>query len=411
MPLCIQEYFVRKRTRIPPSGLSRRSLFLTVAASSLVAACGGGGNSSGGSGGSSLSSSSSSSSSSRSSSASSGPVLPDPATAPALKTHFAGKFKVGLVSDEWITSNASISTLVIRHASSMTAENVLKADPIAVGGEGVYDFSRADILAGFCASNGIPLRGTPLVWHATTPSWFFDGDPADAGYKATVRARLERYVTDVVTHYKGQIYAWDVVNEVISDDGSQTYRDSQWYQVLGKDFIAYAFNAARAADPAALLFINDYLTEDAGKLARLMSVVDDLVASHVPIDGVGHQLHVNIDIDPAAVEAALAATEARGLINHVTELDVSVYTSGSQAELSGAPLAAALQSQALKYRALFNLFVAHPSVEVVTIWGTDDAHTWLDTFPVTRNDYPLLFDDNANPKSAFWAVVDPTFVP
>ena len=313
------------------------------------------------------------------------------------------------MTDEWVASNAQISALVIKHASSMTAENVLKADPIAVGGEGVYDFSRADILANFCASNGIALRGTPLVWHATTPSWFFAGDPSDVNYKATVRARLERYVTDVVTHYKGKIYAWDVVNEVISDDGSQTYRNSQWYQVLGKDYITYAFNAARAADPAAKLFINDYSTEDEGKLSRLMVVVDDLLANHVPVDGVGHQLHVNIGIDPAAVEVALVATETRGLINHVTELDVSVYTNGGQVELSGTALAAALQIQALKYRALFSLFVAHPSVQAVTMWGTTDAHTWLDTFPVVRNDYPMLFDDNAQPKSAFWAVVDPTF--
>ncbi len=142
----------------------------------------------------------------------------------------------------------------------------------------------------------------------------------------------------------------------------------------------------------------------------------------MPIDGVGHQLHNNINVDVSQVEAAFAAVEARHLVNHVTELDVSLYTTdagscygtpptGCQAELTGAALTAALQTQALKYRALFTAFAAHTSVTSVTMWGTTDAHSWLNTFPTTRTNYPLLFDRSNNPKSAFWAVVDPAFVP
>jgi len=393
---------------------SRRSLLLTLGASSMVAACGGGsggGYSSGSSGGSSSSSSSSSTSSAS---------LPDPATAPALKTLFASNFKVGLVADDWISGDASISALVIKHASSMTAESVMKANPIGVSA-GVYNFVPADKLVTFTQANGIALRGHALSWHQTTPSWFFDGDSTASNYKSIVRARLETYITDVVTHFKGKVYAWDVVNEVVSDDASQTYRNSQMYQVLGKDFIDYAFKAARAADPNVQLFINDFSTDDPAKRGRLMTVVDDLLARGIPVDGVGHQTHVNTSVNLTEVENALIAVESRGLINHVTEMDVSLYAdpgscyatpaTGCLSEFTGNTLSLALQAQALKYRALFNLFIKHSSVKVVTMWGTSDAHSWLNTFPITRTNYPLLFDRTANPKSAFWAVADPTFVP
>ena len=293
----------------------------------------------------------------------------------------------------------------------MTAESVMKANPIAVS-TGVYDFSAADRLVSFCQANGIALRGHNLLWHQTAPAWFFAGNTSDPSYKSTVTQRLKTYITDVVTHFKGKVYCWDVCNEVASDDASSNYRtNSPWYQALGPDYIEIAFRAAYAADPAVALFINDYSTEYGDKLGRLMAIVDDLIAKGVPINGVGHQLHNNINVPVSGVANALAAVEARHLINHITELDLSVFTDSTTTSLSTAALATALQAQATSYRALFNLFVAHPSVQSVTMWGTDDAHSWLNSWPITRNDYPLLFDRLGNPKSAYWAVVDPTFVP
>ncbi|WP_031238864.1 endo-1,4-beta-xylanase [Asticcacaulis sp. AC466] len=393
---------------------SRRTLLFTVAASALVAACGGGGSSSGGVGGTSSGSSSSSSSS---------VTLPDPATAPALKTVFASKFKIGFAVDPALTSQAPTNALLLKHASTLTAESVMKANPIGVSA-GVYDFTQSDALIAFAQANGISVRGHALVWHQTSPSWFFDGDRTDmTAYKALVRGRLETYVTDVVTHFKGKVYCWDVVNEVTSDSAAATYRDSEWYRIFGADFIDYAFRAARAADPGAQLFINEYLTEEAGKRGRLMTIVQGMLDRGVPVDGVGHQMHIDISYPGAAeVEAALAAVEAKGLVNHVTEMDVSVYADPGSCDanatgclpavtVGAAGYSAALRSQALKYRELFAVFAAHASVKSVTLWGVADNHTWLDTYPVTRKDYPLLFDTSGNPKSAFWAVVDPAFVP
>lgn len=392
--------------------LDRRALLFTAGASSLLAACGGGGGGGSGGGGGGSSSSSSSSSSS---------TLPDPATAPALKTHFAGKFKVGMAVDPGLTSQALTHAILVKHANSITAESVMKANPIGVSA-GVYNYTLADALITYAQANGIDVRGHALVWHQTSPSWFFDGDQSDmTAYRALVRARLETYITDVVTHFKGKVYCWDVVNEVTSDDGGSTYRNSPWYQLFGPDYIEYAFRAARAADATVKLFINDYGTEDPGKRSRLMTIVQDLITKGVPIDGVGHQMHINTGYPSvAAVEATLSDVEAKGLINHITEMDVSLYSdpgscfgtppTGCVAEATGAALTTALRNQALQYRALFTVFAAHASVQSVTMWGVADNHTWLDSFPVARKNYPLLFDTSGNPKSAFWAVSDPTFV-
>ncbi|ESQ93135.1 hypothetical protein ABENE_06180 [Asticcacaulis benevestitus DSM 16100 = ATCC BAA-896] len=349
--------------------------------------------------------------------------MPDPASAPALKTFFAGKFKIGMAADFGTANEAGAKAVLLKHANSLTAESVMKASPIGVSA-GVYNFAPADDLIAFAQANGIEVRGHALVWHQTSPSWLFDGDRTDmTAYKALVRARLETYITDVVTHFKGKVYCWDVVNEATRDDASGTYRDSEWYRLFGSDFIDYAFHAARAADPAVQLFINDYSTEDAGKRGRLMTIVQGMIDRGVPVDGVGHQMHISISYPSAAqVEAALADVEAKGLINHITEMDVSLYNDpGSCFGTPSTCLAAlapgtgayntALQAQALKYRELFAVFAAHASVKSVTTWGITDKSTWLNTYPVTRANWPLLFDTSANPKSALWAIVDPAFVP
>jgi len=319
--------------------------------------------------------------------------------------------------------NSVTNPVLLKHASSITAENAMKPNPIGVSA-GVYDYTLADTLVNFAQTNGIEVRGHTLLWHQTTPAWFFAGDTTSPTYRATVQARLETYITDVVTHFKGKVYAWDVVNEVTRDDASGNYRNSQWYQVFGPDYIEIAFRAARAADPTVKLFINEYSTEYSDKRGRFLAILDEMLARGVPIDGVGHQLHINT-ASPTVAEfkAALTAVETRGLINHITELDVSLYSdpgscfgtpaTGCQASLTAGTTAyaTAIKAQAQQYRAMFNLFAEHSSVKSVTMWGAADNSTWLSSWPVARTNHPLLFDTTGNPKSAFWAVVDPAFVP
>ncbi|MEO3692476.1 endo-1,4-beta-xylanase [Roseateles paludis] len=341
---------------------------------------------------------------------------PAPADIPALKTYFASNFKIGMAADPNGYKNAIANPVILKHANSITAENAFKPDAIGRTA-GSYNWATADELITWASANGIAVRGHTLCWHSQTPDWLTTGTAAE------VRAKLETYVRDVVTHFKGKVYCWDVVNECTSDDASSAYRNSKWYQILGADYIEIALRAARAADPDAKLFINDYGTEDPAKLARLMTIVADMQARGAPLDGIGHQLHVNVSWPPVAnVDSALRSVANKGLINHVTELDVSLYNdpgacysnrSSCLADVTGdtAALATALKQQALQYRALFNVFKQHPSLQSVTTWGIADNSTWLTGFPTNRGNLPLLFDKTGAAKSAARAITDDAYQP
>ncbi|HWA00660.1 MAG TPA: endo-1,4-beta-xylanase [Caulobacterales bacterium] len=334
------------------------------------------------------------------------PQLPPPPPPPttALKTAYNGKFLTGAAFSSGQTTDTTLTPVLNTHFNSMTAEWEMKADVMGPS-EGVYNFAPGDTLATYCANNGISLRGHTLLWHQTSPAWFFAG-----GNATVIRNRLETYIHDVVTHFAGKVYAWDVVNEVASDGANPVYReDSPWHQALGPDYIEYAFRAARAADPNVKLFYNDYSSENAGKRTRILAIIDDLIAKGVPIDGFGHQCHINIGASAANIEAALVAIETRHLINHVTELDIDVYTSGSAPDYGVNVPASVLHDQAVLYRQIYQMLATHTSVQSVTTWGVYDGSSWLNTWPVTRTNYPLLFDRAKQPKTALYAVVDPTY--
>jgi endo-1,4-beta-xylanase len=172
------------------------------------------------------------------------------------------------------------------------------------------------------------------------------------------------------------------------------------------------------------LMINDYNTELPGKRDNLLRIVQHVMnaGTGADINGVGHQLHLQLTADVAQVTAAFAAVEAldSSFVNHVTELDVSIYpdpgncfsqrtTPPCIADYGASPPASATTQQATLYRALFNAF-DRSSVTSVTTWGLADNHTWLNSWPVTRVNRPLLFDTARDPKAAFWAVSDPAFV-
>jgi endo-1,4-beta-xylanase len=365
-----------------------------------------------------------------------GSNLPDPATAPALKTVLGARFgSASFPIGAAIGTNAttgSTSQLVVRHFSSVTAENVMKPDTIWPNAAGsttqpaaAPNFGPADAIATFAAANNLQLRGHTLLWHQTTPSWM------TTGTRTQVRQNLRNYIITVMQHFP-QVTAWDVVNEVASDtpNAANPYRtDSPWYQAYsqgggnGGDYVVDAFQAAGEARtamnrPQMRLMLNDYNTELPGKRANVLAIVQDVIDASQPIDGVGHQFHLQIGVDVAQVTAALQAVEALSgtLENHVTELDVSIYQDPGNcfsartippclADLGATPGQSVLSAQATLYRALFAAF-NRPSVRSISFWGVTDANTWLNSFPVTRTNRPLLFDTAGNPKWAFWAVVD-----
>ena len=288
--------------------------------------------------------------------------------------------------------------LITQHLSSLTAENEMK--PVALQPrEGVFNFSDADRLIAFAKEHDMSVRGHTLVWHAQTPDWFFtdlDGNRIDEKDVITeedrqlVIDRMEAHIEGVMNHFGDSVYAWDVVNEAISDDGKYILRqDSPWYKILGDEFIEIAFRKAHEVNPNARLFYNDYNAEMVYKRGRTIEMLADLINKGVPIHGIGIQGHWGVN-GPAIdeIEDALKMYANLGLEIEITELDIGMDGKS-------------LEAQAKRYREIFQLLKKYSHVITnVTIWGVADDASWR------GDDNPLLFDKNHEPKPAFWAIVD-----
>ena len=220
----------------------------------------------------------------------------------------------------------------------------------------------------------------------------------------------------LLTRFKGDVYAWDVVNEAISDSGGAWRTDSPWYQAAGADedadgvpdYIEAAFRFARAADPNARLFYNDYNIESGAKREAALRLVARLKAKGL-IDGVGIQGHWSIyGSNPQVLREAIRQFEALGVEVQITELDLSMYQWGDTSSLPALPPDRE-RFQAESYGALFRMFREEAGPGKLTgrdLLGIADDHTWLDSFPVPgRKDWPLLFGTDHAPKAAFWSVV------
>ncbi len=188
--------------------------------------------------------------------------------------------------------------------------------------------------------------------------------------KALLLARLEAHIRGVVGHYGADIPVWDVVNEVIDESQADGFRRSRWFEITGLDYIRTAFRVADEVAPDARLFINDYNTTVPAKRDRLYDLVALLRSEGVPVDGVGHQMHVNIDWPSVAeTEAMIQTFVPLGVEQQITEMDVSIYT--STAESFPTPPADRLLTVAYRYRDLFALYRRYASeITSVTVWGS-----------------------------------------
>ncbi|GIE85260.1 endo-1,4-beta-xylanase [Actinoplanes regularis] len=338
------------------------------------------------------------------------PALPIQTDIPAVKS-VVTEFPVGAA-----ITGAEITTehgeLLARHFNSVTPGNALKWDATEPT-ENTFTYTQADPLIAFAKAHDMKVRGHTLVWHNQTPAWVFQDASgaamtATAENKALLLARLENHIRNVAAHYGDTIGTWDVVNEVIDESQSDGLRRSNWYNITGLDYLRTAFKVAREVVPSAKLCINDYNTNVAAKRDALYNLVVKLKGEGVPIDCVGHQMHVNVSWPSISdTEAMLKKFEGVGVEQQVTEMDVSIYTSSG--ESFPTPPADRLLSQAYMYRDMFALFRKYKAdLTSVTLWGLADDNTWLDTYPVARKDAPLLFDTRLQAKSAYWGVVDPS---
>lgn len=322
-----------------------------------------------------------------------------------LKDFYKDYFPIGVaVSPFSLIGDQGV--LVLKHFASLTAENVMKMGPIHPE-ENRYFWDNADKIVDFASSNGLKMRGHTLCWHQQTPAWMFKDAAGNAVSKEVLLARLKEHIQQVVSRYKGKIYAWDVVNEAVDDKGELIYRTSDWYKICGEEYIAKAFQWAHEADPDAKLFYNDYNTENPAKRDKIHKMLKELLDAGVPIHGIGLQGHWGLtNPSETNLRAAIEKFSFLGLKIQITELDISVYQSDKEAALP-ALTGEKEQKQMDQYKMVFKVCRDYKSVITgVTFWNLSDKSSWLDNFPVRgRKNYPLLFDQNLQPKKAFWEVV------
>ncbi|MNO15837.1 Endo-1,4-beta-xylanase B [compost metagenome] len=322
-------------------------------------------------------------------------------TEPALKNLFAADFKIGAaVNPHTIRSQEH---LLAYHFNSITAENEMKFESLHPE-EHVYRFGAADELAAFARKHQMAMRGHTLVWHNQTTDWLFADGKGGPVSKEILLERLESHIHKVVGRYKSGIYAWDVVNEVIADEGEELMRPSKWLELAGPGFISKAFEYAHAADPQALLFYNDYNESNPKKRDKIYTLLKSLLEQGTPVHGVGLQAHWNL-FDPPLdeIRAAIEKYASLGLQLQLTELDMSLFRFEDRRTDLKTPPAELLELQAQRYESVFRLLKEYSGViSSVTFWGAADDYTWLDDFPVRgRKNWPFLFDEEHRPKAAF----------
>ncbi len=328
-----------------------------------------------------------------------------------LKDYYNEYFPIGAAVSPQGLLREEESRLILQQFNSITAENAMKMGPIHPR-ENEYFWKDADSIASFAKRNSLKLRGHTLCWHNQTPRWLFIDStrtPPDTVSKEVLLKRLKDHITAVVTRYKDVVYAWDVVNEVISDNPNEYYRNSTWYRICGEEFIAKAFEYAHAADPKALLFYNDYNETDPVKREKIYKMIKGLKDAGVPIHGVGLQAHWSIhDLREGQVDSTISRFASLGLKVQVTELDIKVQPAGIAAWLDSTigytPEREIKQTE--QYEMVFKLFRKYKNViSGVTFWNVSDRYSWLDRRERGKA-YPLLFDTTYKPKKAYWNVVN-----
>jgi len=374
---------------------------------------------------------------------------------PPMKDHFQDCFLIGNIFNSSDATNASgINTASLtRHYNVLTPENNMKPSYIATSrnsstGVITYNFTTADRMVAAALASNIKVVGHTLLWHQQNAAWMSTGSGGqltaahtgnnqnvDPTIKAANLAIMKKYITEVVTHFKGKIYSWDVLNEVFPDGPSGNWESAMrgtgaepnpWYLAIGSDFVYEAYHAARLADPNAILYYNDYNLDTVSKstmVTNMVKAVNDKYAleankpagdpaGRLLIEGIGMQSHHNLGVTKASIKTTLDRFKNNlpGIKISVSELDILAYQSysdftsatgtGTNKDLNFTGTVQDIAAQATKYSEYMELFLEYSNIiERVSLWGVLDKDSWR------SGGVPLLFDRNGNAKASYYSFV------
>ena len=300
-------------------------------------------------------------------------------------------------------SEAAYASTLAREFNLLEPEDALKWEVVHPEAQR-FDFSQGDQIVDFATRHSMKVRGHTLVWHQQNPRWLTEGK-----YSSSELAEiLEKHIRTVVEHYRGKIFAWDVVNEAFDELHPGQLRSTIWRDQPGiglaengYSYIERCFRWAHEADPQTLLFYNEAEAEIVNpKSDAIYAMVRDFRQRGVPIDGVGLQMHVvNLNADVASISANIARLTALGVQVHITEMDVALPV-----DAEGNARADDLQRQADIYRQIATACRAHPGCTAIQTWGFTDKYSWIGSHSKHTQGAPLLFDRSYRAKPSYEAL-------
>ena len=353
------------------------------------------------------------------------------AQAPApLREAYRDAFLIGTSMGGGAVSGADslAQRIVVREYNTITAENVMKAGPINPR-PGEYNFGPADAFVEFGERHDMFIVGHTLVWHNQTPAWFFQDASGNPNTPEQQIERLRSHIEAVAGRYAGRVDAWDVVNEVIDNDGS--YRPTTWVNSVGDgdELVKNAFRFASQYAPDAELYYNDFNAWRPAKRDGIVRMVRMLQREGIRIDGIGIQGHWGLNYPRNDyIEAAIDSFAALGVKVMITELDVDVLPLTREGQIIGQAMSDPqfqleefevfldpyreglpdeVQAQLTeRYRELFEIFYRkRDSIDRVTFWGIHDGASWKNGYPIPRRtNYATIFDRERKPKPAYDAI-------
>ena len=349
-----------------------------------------------------------------------------------LKLAFKSHFLTGsaLSVNDILDKDNTIKQLAKKEFNTITPENCMKAETVNPE-PGVYNFKSADAFVAFGEENNMFIIGHTLIWHNQTPAWFFTNAKGEPNSPEEQKEQLRKHIEAVAGRYAGKVQAWDVVNEVIDNDGS--YRPTTWVNSIGDgdEMVKLAFKYASEYAPDTELYYNDFNAWRPEKRDGIVRMIKMLKDAGIRIDGVGIQAHWGLNFPESEyIQEAIDAYAALGVKVMITELDVDVLPLTKEGQIIGRSMMepqfqleefetfldpykeglpeSVEQKLANRYKELFGIFVKNSDkIDRVTFWGMHDGMSWKNDYPIpNRTNYPLLYNRDMKPKLARQAVLE-----